>query len=278
MLNPQPRTLAPTLAETWPLLQPPLRPSAGDLAAFQQVIDEWVEAHHGGTPRALILGATPELWELAWPDRTKVCVIEPDPEVARQLWPGPERSLRVARWLTTAPTDGPFDIVFCDAGLHTLGFPAAQTELCRRLAAVMPAGGQLAMRLITPPSQREPSVRVVSELWAGNIPDMSQLVMRLCHALQQSPAGGVRADAVWLKLRSLCKDWETLLDRTGWSSDSIGIAELLRFSTANYHFVTLVEVLDMFVHGHNSPFEMSRLVTGGGPMAVQCPVLTLEKH
>lgn len=278
MLSPQSRTFTRPIGEVWPLTQPPLRPSAGNLMAFQTVIDDWTNAHPGRTPRALVLGATPELWSLAWPDRDKVSMVEPDPERAEQIWPGPESSRRVARWVTIGPGDGLFDIVLCDAGLHTLAYPNVQTNLRRHLAAVMPTGSLLAVRLIAPPAQREPTVSVASELWAGNIGDMSQLLIRLSHSLQQSPTVGVRDSAVWLKFCGLCKDWDTLLARTGWSPMSLAIAERYRFSPVNHYFVSPAEVLEVFTGTEGAPFEMVRLVTGGGPMAAQCPVITLERR
>lgn len=259
-------------------MQPPLRPSSGNLAAFQAAIDDWVVAHPGRSPRGLILGATPELWALDWPDRDLVSMVEPDADRAHQIWPGPETSRRIARWVTIGPAEGLFDLVLCDAGLHTLAYPNVQTNLRRHLAAIMPQGSLLAIRLIAPPAQREPTVSVASELWSGNIADMSQLLIRLSHSLQQSPTVGVRDSAVWLKFCSLCKDWDMLVERTGWAPDSIAIAERYRFSPVNQYFVSPAEVLEVFASAEASPFEMVRLVTGGGPMAAQCPVMTLERR
>lgn len=278
MQSPHSRIFTRPIGAVWPLMQAPLRPSAGNLAAFQAVIDDWRAAHPGQSPRGLILGATPELWELDWPDRNRVSMVDPDPERVHQIWPGPEASRWVARWVTIGPSDGLFDIVLCDAGLQTLAYPNVQANLRRHLAAVMQKGSLLALRLIAPPAQRETTVGVAGELWAGNIADMSQLLIRLSHSLQQSPTVGVRDSAVWLKFCSLCKDWDLLLARTGWSPETIAIAERYRFSPVNQYFVSPGEVLGVFASAEGAPFEMVRLVTGGGPMAAQCPVMTLERR
>ncbi|MBU3693808.1 MAG: hypothetical protein FGM40_03145 [Rhodocyclaceae bacterium] len=268
-----------TPAGMWSRLGPPLRPSPGDLGIFQRAIDDWQvrRGQEAGAPRALILGATPELWSLAWPDRDKLLVLEPDPVVAAELWPGTPGSVEVRSWQTLSPADGHFDLVFCDAGLHTLGYPNEQADFRRRIAAVTARGALLAFRLLCPPSRHESTHRVTSELWSGNVGDMSQLIFRLTISMQRSPAAGVRLDTVWLKLRSLCKDWHTLSLRTGWDLDSVAVADYFRASQAKHHYFGLVEMLNRFGYSDGQYFQMIRLTTGGGALAAQCPVVTFER-
>jgi len=101
--------------------------------------------------------------------------------------------------------------------------------------------------------------------------------LRLAMSMQRSPPAGVRIDTVWLKLRSLCKDWATLAVRTGWDAEDVTIADLYRSSPAKYHFSGLVEILDRFGYSDGQDFQMVRLATGGGPLAAQCPVVTFER-
>ena len=270
--------LTGTLARLWQRVGPPLRPSAGDCRLFQQTLSDWADKHPGAAaPRALILGATTELWDLDWPCRDRIVVLEPDAEVAAEAWQGPADVVQVRSWLTLDDADGRFDIVLCDAGLHTLGYPNEQAELRQRIANVTASGALVAFRLFCPPSRHESTVKVTSELWAGHIGNMSELMLRLAMSMQRSPPAGVRIDTVWLKLRSLCKDWATLAVRTGWDAEDVTIADLYRSSPAKYHFSGLVEILDRFGYSDGQDFQMVRLATGGGPLAAQCPVVTFER-
>ncbi len=279
MLSPPERSLARPLSELWQRVGPPLRPSSIELQEFQQTIDDWLATHPDAAeaPRVLVLGATPDLWHLDWPDRSRLVLIEPDLDLATQIWPGPSASVRNQGWLTVGAADGGFDIVLCDAGLHMLGFPGAQAELRKRLFALLPPGGLVTLRLLCPPAHRESTLRVKNELWAGNIPNMSHLMLRVGLSMQGSSSGGVRANAIWLKLRTLCKDWVTLAERLGWSPDDIAIADLYRFSPAIHHYVTLVETLGTFGHYERRQFQMVRLTISDGPLGGQCPVVTFER-
>lgn len=273
------RQLPRPLCEVWPSVSAPLRPGPSDLGFFQQTLADWQGEHpNAPAPRALILGATAELWSLPWPDPSQVTVFEPDSETAEQLWPGPRDQVQQRSWLTLGPADGPFDLVLCDAGLHTLGYPQAQSELVRRLFEVMPNGGLAAFRLLSPPTQHESTVRVVSELWAGRITDISQLLLRLSLSMQRSAATGVRMSAVWLKLRSLSKDLPTLAERLGWPLSHLQAADIYRFSPAHHHFVTLVETLQVFAQGDRKLFDMVRMNTGDSPMAAQCPTIVFRRN
>jgi len=280
MLPPPQRHLPKPLSEIWPRLKPPLRPSSGDLALFQQSIDGWTAGQQAGAPppQVLLLGATPELRDLDWPAGSRITVLERDSGAVSEVWKGPLESVHVKDWLTLTPQDGPFDIVLCDAGLHTLNYPKAQAELAKVLADVTLAGAIVVFRLLCPPSQHESTVRVAAELWAGNIGDMSQLMLRTAQSMQHSATAGVRISTVWLKLRSLSKNWETLAERTGWAMEDIQTADLYRFSAAKFHYPDLAQTMALFGHNGTGDFEMIRLSTGDGPLAAQCPVVTFERQ
>ncbi|MGV2389796.1 MAG UNVERIFIED_CONTAM: hypothetical protein LVR29_20680, partial [Microcystis novacekii LVE1205-3] len=139
MLSPQSRTLHRPISEVWPLMhaaiaavgRQPRRPSR------RRSTTGW-SAHPGRAPRALVLGATPELWVsgLAGP-LASVSMVEPGPRSARAHDLAGARDLATGRALghrRTRPT-GWFDIVLCDAGLHTLAYPNVQSNLRRHLAA-----------------------------------------------------------------------------------------------------------------------------------------------
>jgi hypothetical protein len=279
MLQAQQHQLPRPLSEIWPRLKPPLRPSSGDLGAFQQAIDGWTAGRRAraAPPQVLLLGATPELRDLDWPPGSQISVLERDSAVASEIWKRPLDDLRAKHWLALTPQDGTFDIVMCDAGLHTMTYPKAQGNLAEILAAVTLSGAIVVFRLC-PPSQHESTVRVAAELWAGNISDMSQLMLRTAQSMQHPSTAGVRVSTLWLKLRSLSKNWKNLAERTGWELEDIQVADLYRFSAAKCHYPDLVQTMKLIGHNSTGGFDMIRLSTGDGPLAAQCPVVTFERR
>ncbi len=102
-------------ARQWARLKPPLRPSAEDIAVAQRVVDEWVLAH-GSAPRALVLGATPELASLRWPEESAVAAVDLSSVMLRHVWlpapsaPGRRWAVR-GQWLTLPHPRQSMDLV-----------------------------------------------------------------------------------------------------------------------------------------------------------------------
>ena len=76
------------VASNWKQLGSPLRPLAEDVDFFARALREWCAAHPGAKPRALILGVTPELYRLPWPDAALVRAADRTPAMIRSDHPG----------------------------------------------------------------------------------------------------------------------------------------------------------------------------------------------
>jgi hypothetical protein len=96
--------------------------------------------------------------------------------------------------------------------------------------------------------------------------------------MQHPSTAGVRVSTLWLKLRSLSKNWKNLAERTGWELEDIQVADLYRFSAAKCHYPDLVQTMKLIGRNSTGGFDMIRLSTGDGPLAAQCPVVTFERR
>ncbi len=265
----------PRVARDWWQLGSPLRPAAEDVALFGRALGEWRAAHPGAAPRALVLGVTPELYALPWPEPARVLAVDRTPEMIAHIWPGPASQVVRADWRELPLADASVDVALCDGGLHLLDHPEGQSRLARALARVVAPGGLFVVRLFVPPAAPESEAEVLEALFAGRIPDLNCLKLRLGMALQQTPAGGVALNAVWQALRRAGGEWPALAQRLGWPLPRLAVIDAYRDSPARYHFVTAEEATALFAaHG----FARQWIAGGSYPMASQCPTLAFRRE
>lgn len=259
------------VATSWHLIGSPLRPVDDDLAAFQRVIDRWCREHPDQPPRGLILGVTPEIHDLAWPDRSRLRAVDHDARMIRHVWPGDPAAVIQTDWLDIGLPAGSVDIVFCDGGLHLLGYPQDQQCLVEHLARTVAPGGYAVFRLFTPSPVEEDADAVLGALEAGRIPSLNHLKLRLWSALQRDPAEGVCLADVWTTLHRLVRsDWRELAERLNWDPAELAMIDAYRDRSARYHLVTPGEATQMFsTHG----FRRLNTFVPRYPQGRQCPTL-----
>lgn len=265
----------PAVARNWQHIGAPLRPSAEDSERFGSVIAQWNDAHPERTPRGLILGVTPELFALAWPDRALLRAADRTEAMIEHIWPGPRSAALMNDWRALDLPDASVDIVMCDGGLHLLDYPRGQAALCAELARVVCAGGLVAFRLFVPPTRTEPVEAVLQSLHRGAIRDLNCLKLRLGMALQGLPEQGVALADVWRTLRAEAgSDWNELAARLAWPFEQLQVIDAYRDSGASYHFVSTEQAVALF---GNAGFECLAIHPQPYAMGDQCPVVVFGK-
>jgi len=277
MTNREPVGQWPEIARRWDQLGPPLRPVDADLVPIRSALTAWRASHPGVAPRVLILGVTPELYRLPWPDLTQVRAADRTPEMIAHVWPGrPEDVLR-ADWRDLPLEDGGIDMALCDGGLHLLDFPSGQACLLQELARAMAPDGLLIVRLFTPPAVTETVDEVLTALLSGGIRDLNHLKLRLGTALQDSPESGVALHTVWRTLHETAGDWPQLAQRLGWEIEHLLAIDAYRGSPARYHFVSADSVIDLACNRTGGAFEPHDRHVPAYVMGDQCPTLVLRR-
>lgn len=263
------------VASVWSHVGPPLRPSAEDLGFFAQAVAETRAPPGSSALRGLILGVTPELYALPWPDPAQVVAVDRSPEMIEHVWPGPPSQIRLADWREAPLAAASIDVALCDGGLQLLDWPDGQAQLRRALAQRIATGGTFAVRLFLPPAERESPDQVVDELMAGRIPDLNCLKLRLGIALQKTASGGVELDTVWRTLRALATSWEELAARLGWPLSHLLAIDAYRGSAARYYFANREEIVDLFQK--TGWFECVRVSVPRYLMGTQCPTVVFRR-
>lgn len=232
------------MAQHWAQIGPPLRPAKEDLAHYQRCADEWIETH--GPPRILLLGVTPEIYRLRWPRDRDFLAVDQTRTMIEHVWPGGADEIVEANWLELPLPSASRDLAFCDGGLHLLEYPSAQRLLVDRLHDVVAAAGRCIFRLFAVPAERETSDRVLADLFAGNIPNLNVLKLRLGMALQESPEAGIEVRQIWRVLAEQSDDWDQLARKLAWPREHLQPIDAYKNSESRYHFISEEQAVELF--------------------------------
>lgn len=265
----------PEVARNWQYIRSPLRPAPEDVRSFSQVIDTWTSHNPGRAPTGLILGVTPELYALPWPDPALLRAADRTQAMIDYVWPGPVEAAIHSDWLALDLADASLDLIVCDGGLIMPDYPHGQQTLCLNISRMLAPGGLTAFRLYVPPSHRETVAEVFQALNEGTIPDLNCLKLRLGMAMQPSPEQGVALADVWVALHEQSGgSWQALAERLGWSYDALRIIDAYRDSPARYTFTTQEQAISLF---RNAGLEHLQTIPHSYAMGDQCPVVVFRK-
>lgn len=260
-----------TISRNWSNVGHPLRPNPDDSKNFAKLLKL-----SGKSPvRALILGVTPELYALKWPQASHVLSVDCSGEMIGAIWPGPAGSAFLSNWLELPFPDESFDRVLCDGGLHLLDYPGGQQRLAQSIARVLKPSGIFAIRLFTKPSRYEPPSNVVSDLRAGKIPNVNILKLRLAQSLQKTPEHGVVVGEVFSALTEQFGSLDGLQSATGWPQEQVATLNSYDRSSNCYHFLTEQQSVEVLCSGDF--MKLSQRMESQYALGDRCPLLSFTR-
>lgn len=254
------------VAARWAQVGPPLRPSPDDVAVYQKLVEAWKPQ------RTLILGVTPEIEALSYPEENQVFALDHTLGMIEAVWPGPRSRVVKGNWRAMPFGAGSFDVGFCDGGLHLQPFPVGQREVARSLCQALKIGGRAVFRLFPMPEAALAPERVLTELWEGSIPNLNVLKLRLGWALQHSPEEGVSLADVYQTIADLGSDLNVLADCLHWKREHLLAIESYRGSANQYHFLGLDDAVRLFCDEAGG-FELESIEPMDG-----CPIVVFRKR
>lgn len=232
-------------AHQWASVGSPLRPCAEDIEVAAGLVRE----SFVGQARkltALVLGVTPELATMNWPEETRVLAADRSIDMIRSVWPGVEGQAMCGNWLQLPIHCGHVDCIVGDGCTTVLDSPARQDELASELARLLPVSGCLVLRLFVRPPERESPEMVVDQLLGGRIGSFHAFKWRLAMALVSEPEGAVAVGEIWRFWCEMNIEPRELADRLSWPVEEIATIEAYRNASACYSFPTLEQVRAAF--------------------------------
>jgi SAM-dependent methyltransferase len=272
---------APAAAEIWPDISrvweqvgSPLRPSAQDISFFNSTINSW--ANEKRTPRALILGVTPELYNLPWPDGTDLLAVDRTQGMINNVWPGPRNAAICDDWTTMPLQSGSRDIVLCDGGVHLLTYPHEHRKFVQTLHRVIAPDGLCIFRLFIPPEKREEPEKVLQDLLDAKISNLNLLKLRLDMALHKDITQGVQLGLVWDAIHQAAPDFNRLASRLGWSLEHLLVINTYRDCQTRYHFLNLDDVRHLFCENPGG-FRLEAVNVPTYELGERCPTVVFRR-
>jgi len=256
----------------WKLLGPPLRPSPEDVVEYELAVANWSRQH--GIPRGLILGATPELARLHWPEGARVLAVDRSQVMIEKVWPGhPKAGLggRCGDWLDLPLARQTCDLVLGDGSFTQLDYPQDYRGVFQSIRRVLTDHGVVTIRFFVRSDEQEHPEAVLADLWRGGIGSFHVLKLRLAMALQECVERGVQLHTVWnFWANSINRD--ELIARLGWSPRVISTMDNYRGLTTRYTFPTLAELRQVI----GPEFREVNCVVPKYAFGERCPILTLK--
>lgn len=262
------------IARLWEQVGPPLRPSDQDIAFVKDAIGSW--ARDNGAPRALILGVTPELYHLPWPNGTDVLAVDHTQSMIDTIWPGPRNAVICADWTTMPLQTCSRNIVLCDGGVNLLAYPREHNQFVRTLHRVIASDGLCIFRLFIPPEERETSNEVLQDLLDAKIPNLNLLKLRLWMALHEDITKGIQLKQVWNAIHQVAPDFNRLASQIGWPVEHLLAINTYRNCSTRYYFIDLGDVCHLFCESPGG-FTLEAVHVPTYELGEQCPTVVLRR-
>jgi SAM-dependent methyltransferase len=262
-------------AESFAALGPPLRPSSEDIGSFEEAVANWAARYPHDWLRALLLGVTPELARMRWPERSTLLAVDNSMAMAQAVWPGNVAKKRWAvcgDWLALPRPESSCQVVVGDGSINCLRYPDGFQALAKKVREVLSDNGILALRCYAQPAVKEHPEEVFAGIFDATIPSFHHFKFRLLMAMQPSTEQGIAVNDVYKKWASHKIDEDMLIARSSWERRAIRTIEYYRDKETVHTFPTLEELRSVLLDF----FDEVSCSSPSYPLGERCPLLVLK--
>lgn len=253
----------------------PLVPCREDIGIYEKIAaSHAIDVNRDGLD-VLMLGVTPGIATMNWPECSRVLAVEISPDVIRALWPGNIRGARevcCASWFDIPLELDSLDMIVGDGSLNACRYPDEVRTLGRSLSAALRTGGLLVARVYVRPNVLESIESVFDALLRPSGLKVDAFKMRLWLAMQRSALDGVAVRDAARILQAFGVDGRVMRQRLGWREPAIEPFERWRTSDAVYSFPSLDE-LRIALREH---FEVISVTFPTYELGHCCPVVVMR--
>lgn len=184
------RTYWSSLAGGYSLLDSPLRPSSQDIRTIQEAVAGWQAGHPSAAVKALLLGVTPAIANMEWPDGSWLLGVDSSAAMVESVWPGDvpgRRSAVCGDWRAVPVPGSAVNVVIGDGSFSCVRYPHDLRAVVAEVLRALTADGILILRCYIRPEERESPDDVVEDMLRGPIPSFHAFKLRL---LRSPPRSG----------------------------------------------------------------------------------------
>jgi SAM-dependent methyltransferase len=182
-------------------VSPPLTPAPEDIAWYEARAAESAGAASSRPMRAILLGVTPGIATMRWPEGTSLLAVDWANGMLQHVWPRggfPERTNVVrSDWRELPLTSGNIDLVIGDGCYAALGSLAGARHLNREIHRILRPGGWYCQRAFCRSDPAPSAAELFEELRAGGVENLDLFRWRLAMSVHGKSAEGVVLGKVW---------------------------------------------------------------------------------
>jgi SAM-dependent methyltransferase len=181
-----------SIAKSYSAFGSPFVPSREDVVAYEAAIHAELSPDQARGD-ALILGVTPALATMNWPEQMPVVGLEISREVINSIWPGDIHGARrsvCGSWFDPPFGQNSFEVVVGDGSLSTCRFPGSVSKLLYSIRKLLKSNGLLIIRTYVRPAVVESVPQLMERLFTQGL-SVDCFKMGLYIAMQRTPYEGV---------------------------------------------------------------------------------------
>ncbi len=178
--------------KVWDGIGYPLRPDAHVRKAFAEL----GELDSSGPLDVLILGVTPEIYSLGWPEKSSILGADINLGMIEQVWPGPIQDAVLCDWLNLPFERSTFDRVYLDGGQMFFAQGPEHQKLVDSISRVLRVGGHAILRCFASPENVPEVGEIIAKLHSGEIRNVNYLKLIMGMALSDGPQKGVSVNTI----------------------------------------------------------------------------------
>lgn len=237
------------IAGKWRIV-PPLSPCDDDISYYETQAKGCADSRGRSTGLdALLLGVTPAIRSMRWPDGTRLISVDWSKNMFR--FTSPQEPLRprpspvIGDWRELPLAAGSQDFAIGDGCYTALGSLEDAAIMNGEVCRILRPGGLFCLRCFCRAERPQPVRQLFEELLSGNVRNLDLFRWLLAMGVQGTSSQGVDLRSVWKVWKGRIPDCGALQAKFGWSQDAV--ANIERWSEANmrYRFSTLGELREL---------------------------------
>jgi len=242
---------------------------------MQEAIANSPAAQRAGPLHALLLGVTPEIAAMRWPEKSSLMAVDCSFAMTRAVWPGDvpgRRTVVCGNWLAMPRTDSSCHVVIGDGSFNCLAYPGEFLALAEAVSRLLFEDGILVLRCYVQGAVHEHPEEVYADLARGSISSFHAFKLRLLMAMQPSPEDGIAVNEVYQSWATRAIEPESLPRGPGWQKAAVETIQFYRNRSTVYAFPTLAEARRVLLPF----FEEISVSTATHDMGERCPTLVFR--
>ncbi len=195
--------------------------------------------------RALLLGVTPEIAGMRWPEKSSLLAVDRSFPMTQAVWPGNlpgKRSVVCANWLALPQQQASRDVVIGDGSINSLEYASGFQALAESVFRVLRRHGILILRCYVQPAAPETPEAVFADASRGLMGSFHAFKLRLLMAAQESAQRGVAVKDVYRLWVDRNLDRRQLPAGVGWEKSAVETIEFYREAGTVYAFPTVAQL------------------------------------